>query len=294
MLNKISYIFGNDISITMFVLMLSIFFRNKFTFVFLQFGIWLWVQVEPYDVLDVPFNGLQSFTPLPEFVCPLLLNFLDFLPHAQEFNHLLGIYSCCDELGNAHFVLLAQFAFYVINDRVSFLDLLLGHLVDNLLFLVRFSELGVDNGKSKIEEEERAEQNKRDVVQEQGWSVSFHHHLLLIRPSFQGNALEHVQKGVKNVVIVSNAVIRVFVRLPAKVASRTGCKVRAKHIIRVRSSILNADASHLELTRKQLTSSYGEYDEEKHQDEQGIFKQRNSTEQCLHQDLQTFNRRNCL
>jgi hypothetical protein len=51
---------------------------------------------------------LAFFLFLFHFHHTVMLDSLYFLPHSEEFNHLLGIDSCGDKLSNRHFILLVK------------------------------------------------------------------------------------------------------------------------------------------------------------------------------------------
>jgi len=124
----------------------------------------------------------------------LLLGLFLFLPlpHSEESNHLLSGHFDREELGNAEVILALLKVLYVlialiVITRLNLSSSCLERIVLGLLLVMRLRKLGVDDGKSQVQQEERSDEHQRQEVDEDVVHVGPLHHTLDVTPTFKGH-----------------------------------------------------------------------------------------------------------
>jgi hypothetical protein len=124
----------------------------------------------------------------------LLLSLFLFLPlpHPKESNHLLSSHFDREELSNAEVILALLEVLYVLITLLVITGFnlpgsCLERIVLGLLLVMRLRKLGVDDGKSQIQQKEGTDEHQRQEVDEDVVHVGALHHPLDVTPTFKGH-----------------------------------------------------------------------------------------------------------
>lgn len=123
------------------------------------------------------------------------------------------------------------------------------------------------------------------------------HISLDLTPTFKGDALEHSQNGIGNVIKVGYTIVWIFSSFCAEVASWASIFLViwvTDNVILMNSAILDRDTPLLKHSVKHLCCGDSEDDEEEQKNGDCIFQQWQSRDDSNNQNLKTFDTGNCL